>query len=89
MPAISVILPVYNGEEYILDAIKSIQEQEFSDFELIIINDGSTDASTEIINKVMDKRIRYFSQTNKGLAATLNRGIIIVKRFVYREAGSG
>jgi glycosyltransferase involved in cell wall biosynthesis len=74
--SITVILPVYNAANYLLEAIESILNQSFKDFELIIINDGSTDDSEIIINSILDKRIRYIKNDgNKGLIYTLNRGI--------------
>lgn len=74
---ISVILPVYNGEEYLDEAIQSILNQTYTNFEFIIINDGSTDKSLEIIKKYKEKdqRIVVISRENKGLIATLNEGI--------------
>jgi glycosyltransferase involved in cell wall biosynthesis len=74
-PKISVILPVYNAEKYLSEAIQSILDQSYSDFEFIIINDGSKDRSEEIVLSFNDERIIYLSQSNRGLAATLNRGI--------------
>ena len=74
-PLISVILPVYNSEKYIYSSINSILQQTFTQFELLILNDGSTDSSAEIINSFQDPRIRFFSHENIGLSATLNRGI--------------
>jgi glycosyltransferase involved in cell wall biosynthesis len=74
---ISVILPVYNGVPYLDEAIKSILSQTYSNFEFIIINDGSTDNSLEIINrhKSTDDRIKVISRENRGLIASLNEGI--------------
>ncbi len=74
-PAISVLLPVYNGSRYLREALNSILQQTCADFELIIINDGSKDDSADIIASFEDPRIRYFEQENIGLAATLNRAI--------------
>lgn len=74
-PLISVLLPVYNGAAYLQEAIQSILNQTLTDFELIIINDGSKDNSGLIIEKFQDSRIRYYSQSNIGLSATLNRAI--------------
>jgi len=68
-----VILPVYNSEKFVAAAITSILDQTFSNFELIIINDGSSDKSSSVIADFRDSRIRYFEQENIGLAATLNR----------------
>ncbi len=74
-PLISVVLPVYNGSRYLTEAIESILCQTFEDYELIIIDDGSTDDSLELIKSVSDRRIRVHHQDNKGLAGTLNVGI--------------
>tara|TARA_R110001583_G_scaffold125058_2_gene276531 strand:- start:4867 stop:5766 length:900 start_codon:yes stop_codon:yes gene_type:complete len=76
-PIISVILPVYNGGEYLNEAIDSILNQTFSDFEFIIINDGSTDDSLSIIESYLnvDDRITLINRENKGLIASLNEGI--------------
>lgn len=76
---ISVILPVYNGEKYIADAVKSVLNQTFTDFELIVLNDGSTDTSLSIIEEFKDKRIVVVNQENQGLARTLNNGLRIAK----------
>jgi glycosyltransferase involved in cell wall biosynthesis len=73
---ISVVLPVYNGEKYLTEAISSILSQSFKDFELIIIDDGSTDKSISIIEKFQDDRIKFLkNEENKGLVFSLNRGI--------------
>ena len=76
-PTLSVILPVFNAEKYLNQAIESILNQTFDDFELIIINDGSTDSSKEIINSFNDERIVFVDQKNSGLPRTLNKGILI------------
>jgi len=75
MPRISVILPTYNGEEYLQDALQSIFAQTYSDFEVIAINDGSTDQTPEILDSVKDKRLKVIYQKNHGLALSLNIGI--------------
>jgi glycosyltransferase involved in cell wall biosynthesis len=76
-PVISVVLPVYNTEKFIAQAIQSILNQTFSDFELIIIDDGSTDGTLKILTefKNQDKRIVLLSRQNRGIAETLNEGI--------------
>lgn len=75
-PLVSVIMPVFNGEKFLAYAVESILKQTFMNFELIIINDGSTDHSEQIILKYKDKRVRYIKQfSNQGLIATLNNGI--------------
>ena len=75
MPTISVVVPAYNGERTILETIKSIQQQTFSDFELIVINDGSTDRTLEPLATVEDPRLKVFSYENGGLPVARNRGI--------------
>jgi glycosyltransferase involved in cell wall biosynthesis len=74
-PKISVVMSVYNGDKYLKEAIESILSQTFTDLELIIINDGSTDRSREILESYKDGRIRLFNNTNKGLTKSLNEGI--------------
>lgn len=74
-PSITVLMPVYNGEKYIADAIISVLKQSFTDFELLIINDGSTDNTLRIIRSFKDERIRLISQHNKGISASLNTGL--------------
>ncbi|MEG7862607.1 glycosyltransferase family A protein [Bacillus mobilis] len=76
MPEITVLMPVYNAEKYLKDAIDSILNQTFKDFELLIINDGSTDKSVEIINSYKDPRINLINnEKNLKLIDTLNKGI--------------
>jgi glycosyltransferase involved in cell wall biosynthesis len=80
VPAVSVILPAYNCEKYIAKAIVSVLHQTFTDFEFIIINDGSTDKTEFAIRAFSDPRIIYLKNpTNKGLVFTLNRCIGIAK----------
>jgi glycosyltransferase involved in cell wall biosynthesis len=76
---ITVLMPAYNAEKYIGEAIASVLGQSFTDFELLIINDGSTDGSKEIIGSFTDKRIRLINQTNQGIAAALNIGLLNAK----------
>ena len=75
MPKISVIIPVYNGEKTIQETIESVLGQTFVDFELIIIDDGSSDRTVEIINKNLDSRLKLYSYPNQGLSVSRNRGI--------------
>src|SRR5574338_867068 len=75
MPTISVILPVYNGEKTIQETIESVLQQTFEDFELIIINDGSQDATLHQVSTLSDARIKVFSYPNAGVSASRNRGI--------------
>jgi glycosyltransferase involved in cell wall biosynthesis len=75
-PRISVLLPVYNAEKYIAEAINSILAQSYQNFELLILNDGSTDNSLSVISEYQDNPlIKIVSHENKGLIATLNIGI--------------
>lgn len=77
---ISVVMPVYNGQKYLSEAIDSILNQTFINFEFIIIDDGSTDKSEEIILSYNDKRIVYIkNETNLQIVESLNRGISIAK----------
>jgi len=77
-PLVSVILPVYNSANYLAMAIESVLVQTYTHFELIVINDGSTDESENIINSFKDARIKQVkNERNIGLIATLNRGIEI------------
>lgn len=75
MPKVSVILPVYNGERFVRESIESVLGQTFTDFELIIINDGSTDGTGEILNSFTDSRIVLIERENRGLIDTLNEGL--------------
>ena len=72
MLKVSVIMPVYNGEKYIKYSIESILNQTFSDFELIIIDDGSVDDTEKIIKSYSDSRIKYFKKENSGITDSLN-----------------
>lgn len=74
---VSVVIPVYNTEKYVKEALDSITGQELKDLEIIVINDGSTDNSLEVIGEAAraDPRIRVFSQENKGLSESRNLGI--------------
>lgn len=76
LPLVSVLMPVYNGEKYLKEAIESILNQTYTNFEFIIINDGSTDKSEEIILSYTDTRINYISNSaNIKLIKTLNVGL--------------
>jgi len=72
MPRFSVVISVFNKEKYIADTLKSVLAQTFTDFELVILNDGSTDNSEAEILKFNDPRIRYFSKENSGASAARN-----------------
>lgn len=77
MPNVSVIIPIYNAGKYIKETIKSVLEQTYSDFELLLIDDGSQDDSSKICQAVCkeDSRVKYFSQKNHGISYTRNKGI--------------
>ncbi len=80
VPLVTVLMPVYNGEKYLREAIESILNQTFTDFEFLIINDGSTDHTEEIILSYNDERIKYVkNETNLRLIATLNKGLDLAK----------
>src|SRR5690606_38292357 len=85
-PLVSIILPVFNGEKYIKQSINSILAQTYHNFELIIINDGSTDSSQEIINSFNDNRIISIQQVNEGVAAACQKGLFIAKgKYIMRH----
>ena len=72
----SIIVPVYNVEKYINRCLDSIVNQSYKKFEVIIINDGSTDSSEDIIKSYNDSRIKYFKQENMGLSEARNNGVL-------------
>ena len=84
MVEISVIIPIYNVEDYLYECINHIVNQSFEDIEIICINDGSTDKSMDILNQFKDNRINIITQENKGLGASRNVGIKQAKgKYVY------
>jgi teichuronic acid biosynthesis glycosyltransferase TuaG len=72
---VSIILPFYNAEDFISDAINSVLGQEYQNWELIIINDGSEDNSKNIVQSFKDTRIQYFEQENQGVSSARNLGL--------------
>ena len=72
---ISVVIPLYNKEKKIEYTLKSVFTQTFQNFEIVIVDDGSTDNSVEEVEKFTDSRIRLIHQTNAGVSAARNRGI--------------
>ncbi len=80
-PLVSVVLPVYNGDKYLAKAIDSILTQTFANFELIMIDDGSTDGTRDILRKYekQDPRVRVIIRENRGLATTLNDSIDVAR----------
>lgn len=90
LPFVSVLMPVYNNEETVAEAIRSIQDQTFEDFEFIIIDDGSTDNTVEVIKAFLtDSRIRFYSyDKNRGLPKMLNQGIFMCQgKYIARMDG--
>ena len=75
MPLFSVIIPVYNKEKFIENTLNSVLQQSFTDFELILVNDGSTDQSEAKIKTFSDSRMRYYSKENGGVSTARNLGI--------------
>ncbi len=73
-PLVSIIIPVYNGANYVEEAIKSALAQTYKKIEVVVINDGSTDKTEEIVKKYL-KKVRYYKKTNGGVATALNFGI--------------
>lgn len=80
-PKISVIIPVYNSAAYLEKCLESVIHQTYRNLEIILINDGSTDASPEICRQyaALDDRVVYLSQENKGVSASRNRGLVEAK----------
>lgn len=75
MPQISVVIPAYNVEQTIIETVESVLQQTFTDFEIIVINDGSTDRTVELLQTIEDQRLKVFSYKNGGLPVARNRGI--------------
>lgn len=75
MPYFSIVIPVYNKASFVGKTLKSVLAQTFTDYEIIIVNDGSTDESEAIIQSINDDRLHYFSKENEGVAVARNYGI--------------
>lgn len=79
-PKISIIVPIYNVEDYLKECLDSIQNQTFTDFECIMVNDGSTDSSKEIAEQyLVDNRFYLLNQTNSGQSVARNKGLLLAK----------
>lgn len=79
-PKVSVLMPVYNGERFVAESIRSVLTQTYRDFELIIVNDGSTDNTPSIIRSFRDERIRLVQHSqNQGLFEALNEGVRLAR----------
>jgi glycosyltransferase involved in cell wall biosynthesis len=74
-PLVSVVITVYNGERFVQDAIKSVLNQSFSDLELIVVNDGSTDRTDELVSTYNDQRMNYIRLERSGRGKALNHGV--------------
>lgn len=72
---ISIVIPLYNKEKQIANTLQTVLNQTFQNFEIVIVNDGSTDNSVEEVEKIKDSRIRIINQKNSGVSAARNRGI--------------
>ncbi len=76
MPGVSVVIPTYNRSRFVLEAIDSVLKQTYGDFELIVVDDGSTDNTRELVSNIKDSRLRYIYQENQGVSGALNTGIL-------------
>jgi glycosyltransferase involved in cell wall biosynthesis len=76
---VSIIMPVYNGEQYLRQAIDSALAQSYPEWELVVVDDGSSDGTAEIVQSYSDPRVRYTYQENRGQAAALNRGLELAR----------
>ena len=76
MPYFSVVIPLYNKEEHILATLNSVLQQTFKDFEVIIVNDGSTDNSVNVVAQIKDKRIQLLTLDNQGVSYARNYGVL-------------
>jgi glycosyltransferase involved in cell wall biosynthesis len=84
-PAVTVIMPVYDRERFVCEAIASVLAQTFGDFEVIIVDDGSTDGTAAVVAAVDDPRLRYIAQPHRGVAAAMNTGLRAARgRYVAR-----
>lgn len=78
-PCITVLMPAWNAGAFISEAIASVLQQDFSDFELLIVNDGSSDDTEAKVKQFADPRIRLISQENTGIATALNNGLVLAR----------
>ena len=79
-PELSIIMPVYNSAKYVVEAVDSLLSQSYSNFELIIINDASTDGTAELLDNIQDERIRLLNNDkNMGIVYSRNRGLAVAR----------
>lgn len=74
-PRVTILMPAYNAGKYIAEAVGSVLDQTFTDFELLIVDDGSSDDTAAVLDSFTDKRIRLIRQDNRGVSAALNAGL--------------
>lgn len=87
-PIVTILMPVYNGALYLREAMDSIFAQSFTEFEVLVINDGSTDNTLTILQSYNDERLRIISQQNAGVSAALNRGLLEAKGYYIARVDS-
>lgn len=87
-PIVTILMPVYNGALYLREAMDSIFAQSFTEFELLVINDGSTDNTLAILQSYNDERLRIITQQNAGVSAALNRGLLEAKGYFIARVDS-
>ena len=75
MPFFSVVIPLYNKENYIKQTLESVLCQTFQDFEIVVVDDGSTDDGVEVVKSLSDDRIILYQQPNKGASSARNYGV--------------
>ena len=79
-PLVSVVMPLYNAEKYVGEAVESVLSQSYTNFELIIVNDASTDKSVAQVKRIVDRRIVIIeNEKNLGIVASRNRGLALAK----------
>jgi len=75
VPAVSVVMAVYNAEPWLVEAVDSVLGQTFADFELVVVDDGSVDTTPETLHKLRDPRLRVITQRQSGQTPALNHGL--------------
>src|SRR5262245_24467044 len=86
VPTVSVVIPVYNASEYIVESVSSVLAQTFSDYELILVNDGSTDTEElETALAPFRSRLRYIKQENRGVSSARNAALSVAKGRFYAQ----